>query len=370
MNDMRVKFRDLRVTDDVQRHALLSAVERVLRHGILIMGPEVVDFERRIAAFCGTGHCVGVSSGTNALYLALKALRIGPGDEVITTPLSWIATLNAIHFTGATAVFVDIADDLNINATEVAAAVTRRTRAILPVHYNGRLCDMDVIMATARQHDLLVLEDAAQAFGAEWNGRRAGSFGTAGALSLNPMKVFCGYGEAGAITFDHPLLVERLGMLRYLGTVNKETCIEPELNHKIDPIQAAMLMVSLDYLPGWLAWRHSLARRYVDRIGQVVRCPDIPTVDDRRSTYFNFTIQTERRDALAAFLREQGIETAVKHRVLMPDQPAYAGLSNAPLPVARAAVDRILSLPLHEKLSFDEVDYVCDRVEHFFGCTD
>ena len=323
---MRVRSANLSVTDPLLRQQLTAAFHRVLDHGMMLLGPEVEAFEKRFAEVCGTPLAVGVASGSSAVYMALKALGVGKGDEVITTPMSWIATLNALRLTGASPVFVDIGEDLNMDVGLVAQAITPRTKAILPVHYTGRLCDMPALMEVARRHRLLVVEDAAQAFGARMGGKVAGGFGDAGAFSLNPMKVLHGYGEAGAITLHRPEVKERVESLRYLGTVNKEVCVDIDLNHKIDAIQAALLVVSLDWFEQWAARRHANARRYWERLGKLVSFPVVPAKHDWRSVYFDLTIVTERRDALKDYLLGRGIEVKIKHPILMPDQPAHSDL--------------------------------------------
>ncbi len=361
-----VRFRDLRVTDPVRKSELLDAVDRVLTHGRLLMGDEVEIFERAVAESCGTAYCVGVSSGTDALYMALRASGVGPGDEVITTPLSWIATLNAIHLCGATAVFVDIRDDLNIDPALIEAAITPRTRAVLPVHFTGRVCAMDEILDIANQHGLTVIEDAAQAFGASLGGRPAGSFGHVNAFSLNPMKVLAGYGEAGAVTTNDPQVYETLLALRYLGTVNKEVCYYPSLNFKIDTLQAAMMLVSLKYVEEIIAARLRVAACYEEALSGLVRTPPVPAGPGRRDVFFDFTVAADRRDDLQRYLAERGVETKVKHPILMPDQPAYSHLSRGSIPVADGVVKKILCLPIHEKLTDDDLAYVVSCIDDFY----
>ena len=362
-----VRSADLSVDDAILKQQLLGAVERVLDHGMMLLGPEVEVFDKKFAKACAMPHCVGVASGTSAVYLALKALGIGQGDEVITTPMSWIATLNALRKTGATPVFVDVGDDLNMDVQQIEAAITPRTKAILPVHFTGLLCDMVELMAVAKRHDLLVVEDASQAFGARMNRTPAGAFGDAGAFSLNPMKVLHGYGEAGAVTVRSEAVREQLERLRYLGTVNKEVCIDAELNHKIDAIQAAMLSVSLNWYHQWAEQRQVNARRYAERLKGLVGCPEVPATPDMRNVYFTFTIVCDRRDELKEFLVSRGVEAAVKHPLLMPDQPAHADLPKPHIPNARRLVERILTLPVHEKLTVDQIDYVCDCIVDFYG---
>ncbi|SVD26418.1 uncharacterized protein METZ01_LOCUS379272, partial [marine metagenome] len=245
---MKVRYRDLSVHDSVIQKELLNSVKGVLDHGKIILGPEVDEFEKNIANYCGTKYAIGVSCGTNALYLSLKALGVGVGDEVITTPLSWIATVNAIVLTGAVPVFVDIGQDLNIDPELIEEAVTDRTKAIVPVHFTGRLCKMDRINEVAKKKGIFVVEDAAQSFGAKVNGTVAGAFGDTGCFSMNAMKVFCSYGEAGAIVTDDDDLYPKLISYRYNGTINKEDCHTPSINARIDTIQAAMMNVNLKYI--------------------------------------------------------------------------------------------------------------------------
>jgi dTDP-4-amino-4,6-dideoxygalactose transaminase len=365
---LKVRYRDLSVTDPNHRKKLMKSIERVFDNGTFIMGSEVEDFEKKFAQMIGVPHAIGLSSGTNALYLALKALDIGPGDEVITSPMSWIATLNAIHLVGATPVFVDIGDDLNINPVKIKPAITKNTKAILPVHYNGLLCDMVQIINIAEDYNLLVVEDAAQAVGAEVPGGKAGSFGHASAYSLNPMKVFCGYGDAGAVTTANPNVVEQLECYRYLGTIDKEVCVKPELNHKIDSLLAALLVVNMEFLPKWINIRRKHATHYHSRLGDLFRCPNLPiNKNDRKNVFYDYTILALDRDNLMQHLISRGIEVKIKHPILMPDQPAYAHLTTTDIPLAREHVKHILTLPIHEKLTADDIDFVCDSVLSFRG---
>jgi dTDP-4-amino-4,6-dideoxygalactose transaminase len=369
MSSRRIRFRDLSVSDKTVRRELLDAVERVLDHGQLLLGPEVEAFEGAVAEDCGRRYCVGVGSGSDALYLSLKACGISPGDEVITTPLSWIATLNAIHLTGASPVFADVSGNLNIDPGEIEKAIGPKTRAIVPVHFNGRMCDMAAISDIARDHELLVIEDAAQAYGAAISGRSAGAFGVAGAFSFNPMKVLPGFGEAGAVVTDREDIRDRLLALRYLGTEKAEICRWPSLNSKMDPLQAAMLMVSRRHFRRHIARRKEIAILYTRLLEGVVEFPEKSAGEpvEGESVFFDFSIIAERRDALRAYLNAQGIETKIKHYPLMPDQPAYAHLTRPRLPVADWLAVRIVCLPMHEKLSDDDVTYVAKCVRGFYG---
>jgi dTDP-4-amino-4,6-dideoxygalactose transaminase len=361
---MKIPYRDLSVKNLKLRNELLAAVEKVLSHGRFIFGPEHEQFEAEIARYCNRKYCVGVNSGTDALYLALRALNIGQGDEVITTPLSWIATVNTIVLTGATPVFVDIASDLNINAELIEAAITLRTKVILPVHFTGQMCNMRQIMEMAKNHDLIVVEDGAQAFGATQDGVACGSFGKLSCFSMNPMKVYNGFGEAGAVLTNDDKLREKLVSLRYNGTINKQDCHYPSLNGRMDTIQAAMLLVNLDYLEEKIERRRAIAALYNERLQGLVQCPK--EHPGNRHIYYAYTILAERRDELMQYLASKGIETQVQHPIPMPHHTAYKGRFKADIPVCEATVSRILCLPNQEELAPEEVEYVCRHIREFY----
>jgi dTDP-4-amino-4,6-dideoxygalactose transaminase len=280
--------------------------------------------------------------------------------------MSWVATANAVVAAGATPVFVDIGDDLNIDVALIESSITKKTRAILPVHYTGRLCEMSVIQAIASRHGLKIIEDAAQAFGAADDHRRAGGCGDAAAFSLNPMKVFPGYGEVGAVLVNDSASDRRLRALRYLGTVNKEICIEPVLNFKIDTIQAAMMLVSFERVEPALDRRIAIAARYHQGLRGIVGCPPAPMHEkDRRCVFFDYTITTPHRSELRRFLEERGIEAKIRHPLLLPQHPAHRNFAKGSLPNGERLVNQILSLPIHEKLTDEQVEYVIDAVRAF-----
>ncbi|MBV9560893.1 MAG: DegT/DnrJ/EryC1/StrS family aminotransferase [Bradyrhizobium sp.] len=362
-----VRYRDLAVDDPERRARLLGAVDEVLRSGQLLMGPAVERWEELVASYCGACHCIGVSSGTNALHLALRAFDIGPGDEVIVPAMSWVATVNAVVLADATPVFADIGDDLNLDVADAEAAITSKTRAILPVHYTGRLCDMAAIRRLADRHGLRVIEDASQAFGAtDAEGRRAGGFGDAAAFSLNPMKLFPAFGEVGVVLVKDAAISERIRALRYVGTVNKEICVEPSLNHKIDTLQAAMMLVSFDWVEPAIMRRLEIARQYGERLGALLGCPPPPqSPADRRSVFFDYTVTARRRSELRHFLEARGIEVKIRHPLLMSQQPAHRHFDRRPLPNAERLVREILSLPIHEKLTDGQIDLVVESVADF-----
>jgi len=361
----KVPFLDLRVTDPQLLQQLLGAVETVLRHGRLVMGPEVAEFEASLSRNLDGRLVAGVGSGTDALLLGLKGLGIGAGDEVITTSLSWIATANAIALTGATPVFADIRDDLNLDPASVERLVTSRTRAILAVHYTGKIADMTALNELAQAKSLLVVEDAAQAYGASLHGKPAGAWGDIGCFSMNPMKVLAAYGEAGAIATESEDVYQKLLALRYNGTVNREFCIEPSLNGRLDTIQAALLQIQLGRLDAIIARRRAIAARYAELLAG---CVEVPVESSgQRDVYYTYTIKADQRDRLMEYLTAQGIETKIQHPILMPDQQPYSTASNDGYPMARQLAGRILCIPANEKLSDADVDYVALHIRTYYG---
>lgn len=361
---MKIPYRDLGVRNSILKAELLDAVDKVLSHGRLLLGPELIQFEDEVARYCGRKYCIGVNSGTDALYLALRALGIGPGDEVITTALSWIATTNAIVLTGAEPVFIDIDKDLNMNADLIEAAVTPRTKAIVPVHFTGQMCDMPRIKQIADKHHLYIIEDGAQAFGASRDGIRCGLSGIMSCFSMNPMKVYNAYGEAGAVLTDDEALQSKLCALRYNGTVNKQDCHYPSLNGRLDTIQAAMLLVNLKYLEEKIEKRRAIAVAYRKLLAEVVSCP-IEHFESRH-IYYAYSILAEQRDDLMKYLAEKGIETQIQHPIPMPYHTAYKGRFNVNIPVCESVVKGILCLPNQEDLTLEEVGYICHCIQDFY----
>jgi dTDP-4-amino-4,6-dideoxygalactose transaminase len=356
MQSRKVPFLDLRVTDPAERSGLLAAVDAVLQHGRLVLGPEVEALESRFAAACGRQFAVGVHSGTDALFLALKALGLQAGDEVITTSMSWIATANAIAMTGATPIFADVADDLNMDPASVARLLSPRTKAVLIVHFNGRLCATDALQELTRSHRLLLVEDAAQAFAASNGAGKAGSFGILGCFSMNPMKVFAALGEAGMIVTDEPAVRDRLSALRYNGTVNREDCHTVSLNARLDTIQAAMLLRRMDRVEEAIEHRRALARRYHGGLRGLVSIPE--EQPGCRDVFYTYTIRTPERDRLMTALAERGIETRIRHPLIMPEHTAYRPSARGEWTNARRLVKEIVSLPIHGAMGHDDVDYV------------
>lgn len=356
---------DLRSQHRAIRAHLLEAIESVLDSGHYIMGPNVEGFEGDFARYLGIKHALGLNSGTDALHLALRALDIGPGDEVITTTFSFIATAEAISIVGATPVFVDIDPETwQIDAAAIEAAITPRTRAVIPVHLYGSPAPMGRIMQIAQAHGIDVIEDCAQSVAAAIDGKKTGTFGTIAAFSFFPSKNLGACGDGGAIVTDRDDLAERVRALRAHGGRKKYYHEEVGLNSRLDEIQAAILRVKLRYLEAWTASRRAIAARYNEGFAQSdgIRRP----LEERGcyNVYHQYTIAVAERNALQERLRDAGIATAVYYPMPIHLQPAYAmlGGKEGDLPFAEAASKSVLSLPVSPDMAASDQDRVIETV--------
>jgi dTDP-4-amino-4,6-dideoxygalactose transaminase len=349
------------------KQELLAAVAAVLDHGQYVFGPEHAEFEARFAALCGTRFAAGVSNGTSGLILALRALGVGPGDEVITAPNSFLASAAAIALVGARPVFVDVRDDLNIDPSLVEAAITRRTRAIMPVHLTGRPAAMDVIGPLAARRGLAVVEDAAQAVGASLHGRPAGSLGTVGVFSLHPLKNLAAAGDAGVVTTDDEALHGLLTRLRNHGLRGREHCETWSDNARLDTLQAAIVNVKLGHLAGWTARKRALAETYRAALRDVVGVPE--ERPGEVAVYQTFVIRADRRDDLQRFLAGRGVDTRVHYPVPLHLQEAARdlGYGKGDFPVTERLAAQILSLPIYPDLTAAQQAAVVDGIRAFYG---
>jgi len=351
-----------------ERESLLAVIDGALASGHWVGGAMVEEFEAAAARYLGAKHVVAVASGTDALILALRALGIGPGDEVITPPNSFVASTAAIHFAGGTPVFADVLPDQNIDPVAVEAAITPRTRAIMPVHLTGRIADMDAIMAIAAKHKLAVVEDAAQAAGARFNGGHAGTIGTLGCYSAHPLKNLNAMGDGGFVVTADAILAGRLRRLRNNGLADRNTVTEWGVVSRLDHVQAAVLRYRLDRLDGIVAARRANAALYRARLEtKAVFSP--PCRAQEFNAFHTFVIQTDRRDALQAHLTRNGIGTAIHYPVPIHLQPAAAslGYKMGDFPVTERQAGRILTLPVNQSLSPADVEYVAEAVNRFFA---
>lgn len=347
-----------------------GAIQNTLDNGQFILGPEVEVFEREFAQFIGSRYAVAVSSGLDALRLALSALDIGPGHEVLVPANTFIATALAVTAVGAKPVFVDCdPGTYNIDADLIEARITPRTKAIIPVHLAGQPADMDPIMRTAKARRLHVVEDAAQAHGALYKGKSCGTLGVMGCFSFYPGKNLGAYGDGGALTTEDPALAQRLRSLRHYGQRTKNEHEEKGLNARLDSLQAAILSVKLRHLADWNAARASHAEEYraaLDGAGDVVFQTPLPNA---AHVYHLFYIETGRRDDLREHLSRAGIETGIHYPKPIHLQKAYGdlGYKRGDFPVAESKAGRLLSLPMYAELSDGQIQRVGDEIKAFFA---
>lgn len=363
---MRVPFLDLRAQHDPIRAELLAAFNEVIDSNAFAGGPYVARFEEDFAAFCRTPHAIGVGNGTDALWLALLAKGIGPGDEVITVPNSFMATAEAISFTGATPVFVDVDEKTyTLDPARLASAITPRTKAVIPVHLYGQMADMDPIMEIAGRHGLFVLEDACQAHGAEYKGRRAGSIGHAGAFSFYPGKNLGALGEAGAVTTSDPALADQIKCLREHGQARKYIHSHIGWNCRMDGLQAAALRIKLRRLAEGNAARRMHAHAY-DRLLADAEGVQTPYASpDRLHVYHLYVIRVAERDRLLASLAQRGIGCGIHYPKPIHLQPAYASLNLGPgsFPTAERQAEELLSLPMFPTLTTTQITTVVEELK-------
>ncbi|MFH1031496.1 MAG: DegT/DnrJ/EryC1/StrS family aminotransferase [Chloroflexota bacterium] len=345
-----------------------DAIKEVLNGGDLIMRRQILQFENEIASFLGVKYAVGVNSGTDALYLSLLAGDIGHGDEVITVSHTFVATLAVIVHRGAKPILVDVADDFNMDMAKVETAISPRTKALMPVHLNGRLCDMEKLMMIANKHKLLVIEDAAQALGASFDGKKAGTFGIAGCFSFYPAKILGAFGEGGMVVTNKLKIAEMIRLLRDHGR-NKATgdilCFG--FNSRLDNLQAAILDTKLKHLPAWIKRRRELAGLYERGLHGLsqIRTPPPPQQGRYFDVYTNYVVRAQERDKLVSYLGECGIEILISWPKPNHRQEAL-GLEKFKLPETDRVSNEVLSLPLYPELTNDQVGFVIEAIRKFY----
>jgi len=347
-----------------------SAIKEVMLGGDFILREHLRQFECNCASFLGVKHAIGVNSGTDALYLSLLAAGIGAGDEVITVAHTFLATVGAIVNCRATPVLVDVAEDYNMDMAQVEATVSPRTRAIIPVHLNGRMCDMAALTDIAQRHNLAIIEDAAQAFGASFDGKKAGSFGLANCFSFYPAKMLGTAGDGGMVATSSDEIAARLRALRDNGRVmGQDEVVCFGFNSRLDNLHAAMLNVKLRYLPRWIERRREIARLYDQGLSDLPQVKLPPPPDDNGpyfDVYQNYVIRCQERDRLAAHLRESGVEVLISWPIPMHRQKALA-LDHFHLPETERISREVISLPCYPELSDDKVEYVIEAVHSFYS---
>jgi len=366
---VKVPYLDLKAQYASIKTEIDAAIARVLDSCQFVLGSEVAGFEQEFSTYCGTSECIGVNSGTSALHLALIAAGVGPGDEVITVPFTFVASVAAILYAGARPVLVDIdPPSFTLDPAAIEAAITPRTKAILPVHLYGQPADMDPIMEVARRHGLIVIEDAAQAHGAKYKGRPVGSIGDMACFSFYPGKNLGAYGEGGAVTTSNIEFARTIRMLRDWGQDRKYHHVLRGFNYRMEGFQGAILRVKLRHLERWTEARRALAHQYNELLAdcEVETPTEMPWA---RHVYHVYTLRSDDRDALRAALTTEGIQTGVHYSVPVHLQPAYAdlGYGAEAFPQAEATAKQVLSLPLYPELSTESVTEVARVVRKAVG---
>ena len=364
---MTIPLVDLRTQHLALKDEIDGAIDRVVGNSSFILGEEVASFEKEFARFCQAKYAIGTCSGTSALHLALIACGVRAGDEVITTPSTFIATAEAISYIGAKPVFVDIEPDIyTIDPSKIKAAITERTKAILPVHLYGQPASMEPILEIAGEHGLRVVEDAAQAHGAEYKGKRIGTLGDVACFSFYPGKNLGALGDGGAIVTNDDEIAETVRLLRNHGRKQKYIHLFIGYNYRLDAIQAAILRVKLKWLEDWNHKR----RQYADIYRNMLQGFELTLpckIDHCQPVYYVFVVRSKRRDALAQWLKERGIEAGIHYPVPLHLQPAYQhlGYQKGDFPIAEQLADEVLSIPMFPELTESQVEEVVEAIKIF-----
>lgn len=361
-----IKFLDLTL-ETKDKKSLLEAVNRVLSSGIFILGKEVAEFEKKFAKYLGVKHCIGVGNGLEALQISLMSLGLEKDDEVITTPISAVATTLAILAVGARAVFVDVLENGLINPDLIALSITKKTKAIIPVHLYGNSVQLDKIKKLCQKYKLKLIEDTAQAHGATYKNKLLGTFGDLGCFSFYPTKNLGAFGDGGAIATNNSNLAGICYEIRDYGQNKKYHHIRYGLNSRLDELQAAFLNLKLKHLDKDNLSRSRLAQRYIDNLSKIKGIEIILPEYKTKSNFHLFVIRTSQRDKLANYLKKNNIQTLIHYPIIIPDQPflkkRYEQLS---LPIAREFVKNCLSLPLYPKMKISDIDYISSKITQFF----
>jgi dTDP-4-amino-4,6-dideoxygalactose transaminase len=366
---MKVNFVDLKAQYQTIKPEIDSAIQDVISNTAFVLGKAVANFEQEFASYCGTKHCMGVNSGTSALIMALKALDIGDGDEVITTPNTFIATAEAISYAGAKPVFVDIEEkSYNLDPNKLEKAITKKTKAIIPVHLYGQPADMDPVLRIAAKKGIPVIEDSAQAHGAEYKGKKTGGLGMVACFSFYPGKNLGAYGEGGAVTTNDENIAQKVRMLRDHGSPKKFYHEFIGNNCRLEGIQGAVLSVKLKHLDKWNDGRRKnadLYRKYLKGTG--VGLPE--EMPYAKHVYHVFCVRVKNREKLIDFLKEKGIFTNIHYPIPIHLQKAYEflGYKKGSFPVTEGCMDEILSLPMFAELTEEEIKYTADCIKEFYG---
>jgi dTDP-4-amino-4,6-dideoxygalactose transaminase len=366
--DFKISIIDLQQRYHEEREELLACVERVLESGHFVLTQELTVFEEKVAAYTGAKHCIGLNSGTDALMMGLMTMGVSKGDEVITSPISFVASSGAIAHIGGIPVYADVRDDQNIDPEEIEKKITPRTKAIMPVHWTGRISDMHAIQDIADRHGLQVIEDSCQSMGATYHGKHGGTFGRVGAFSAHPLKALNATGDAGFMVTDNDAIAKRVRLYRNHGLADRDTCVEYGVNSRLDVLHAEVLLYRLGRL-------NSITQRRRDNVNlyrSLITAPEIfipPCAPHEVNPFVMFLIQAERRDALKDHLESKGIQSLIYYGTPLHLQPVAKryGYKRGDFPNAERQADQVLALPHHQHLTEEEIATVASEVNAFYG---
>lgn len=364
----KVKYLDFPREYKLRGGKYIKAVDRVFKSGVYVLGPEVGKFEKEFSKFLGVKNCIGVANGLEAIQIALMALGVGKGDEVITTPISAVATTLAILAVGATPVFADVTDGGQINVDMIEGLITKKTKAVLPVHLYGQPMDIVKLKKICRKHKLFLVEDAAQAHGTTFNGKKAGTYGDIACYSFYPTKNLGAIGDGGAIATDNDKLAKTCSVIRDYGQKSKYVHSRFGLNSRLDEMHAAILSEKLKYLTEDNKKRRIIAKKYIDNLKGVDGIKIVLPGKLNDSNFHLFVIRTKERDTLKDYLAKNGVPSLVHYPLTIPDQPVFRKeYKNLKITEARKMVAEVLSLPCHPFMKLSEVDYVSGKIIEFFA---
>lgn len=369
---MKIPLVDLKANYLSIKDEIDSTISRVVENSIFIMGKEVEEFDKNFAKFVNANYSIGVGNGTLALHLALLTTGIKKGDEVILPVNTFIATSEAISYCGARPIFVDVEEDTyNINPDLIKKAITNKTKAIIPVHLYGNPCNVDKIMEIAQENSLKIIEDCAQAHGAEYKGKKIGNFGEVSTFSMFPAKILGAFGDAGAVVTNNDELAKKVRLLRNHGKSTKYEHLIEGYNYRIDALQAAILNVKLKHLDKWIEKRREVASLYNKLFSEnnLLKFVKIPNENkDGKHCYYMYVIRVKNREKLQAYLKENNIATGIHYPIPLHLQPAYKHLNykKGDFLIAEKLADEILSLPMYPELTTEQVNYIADKIKDFY----
>jgi len=365
---MKIEIVDLKKRFQEEKHEIFRCINRVLKKGHFILTPELQNFEKSICKFAGSKYCLGVNSGTDALMMSLWSLGISKGDEVITSPISFIATASSIIHVGAKPVFVDIGDDLNINPDLIEKAITKKTKAILPVHWTGKVCKMDKIIKIAKKHNLAVIEDAAQAMGAYYKNKHAGTFGKISAFSTHPLKNLNALGDGGFIITNEKKIYNKIKLYRNHGLKGRDNVEIIGVNSRLDSLNAEILNFRLRKLKNIIQRR----KQNIVHYSQLIKAKEVKIIKTKKNendAYVTFTVLCKKRDKLQKYLNKFKVQSLVYYKTPLHLHKAtkFLGYKRGDFPMAEKLAKQVLSLPHHQHLKKNEIKFVCKKINSFYS---